>query len=274
MNMIVIVGDVNGMDNMLEAIQGDVTEDPPTSEVEAFFKLLKASDEPLHELTEVTLLAFITGLMAIKSKYFFSNNCYNDLVKLINDILPKPHKVPKDMYQYKKMMSALGLKYEKIDICPDNGMLFWKDHANEKKCLDCGQSRFDEVVTPNGEKVMTEVTHKQLHYFFITPHLKRLFISKRTTRHLRWHKEGIPENDGVMGHPLDGEAWKVLDRFDADFASNARNVRFGLVTYGFDPLGTNSTPYSCWPIFVVSYNLPPYLCMKFESCSFVSSYLV
>jgi hypothetical protein len=89
-----------------------------------FFKLLNASEDPLHEHTEVTLLDFITRMMAIKSKYLFSNNCYNDLVKLISDILLKPHKVPKDMYQSKKMMSALGLKHEKINVCPDNYMLF------------------------------------------------------------------------------------------------------------------------------------------------------
>jgi hypothetical protein len=67
-------------------------------EVEAFFKFLKASKESLHEHTIVTLLAFITHLMAIKSKYFFFNNCFNDLIKLISDIISKPHKVPKDMY--------------------------------------------------------------------------------------------------------------------------------------------------------------------------------
>jgi hypothetical protein len=140
------MGDIERMDEMLEAIQIKVTKDPLTSEVEAFFKLLKASEELLHEHTEVTLLAFITQLMAIKSKYFFSNNFYNDLMKLISDIFLKPHKVRKDMYQSKKMMSALSLKYEKIDICPDNCMLFWKEHANEKKCLECGQSRFIELV--------------------------------------------------------------------------------------------------------------------------------
>jgi hypothetical protein len=96
------------------------------TELEAFFKLLEASEEPLHEHTEVTLFAFITWLMYIKSKYFFFNNCYNDLVKLINDILMKPHKVPKDMHQSKKMMSVLGLRNEKIDVYPDNYMLFWK----------------------------------------------------------------------------------------------------------------------------------------------------
>jgi hypothetical protein len=126
---------VDRMDEILEAMKAKVTEDPPIAEVETFFKLLKASEESLHEDTEVTLLAFITRLMVIKSKYFFSNNCYNYLVKLISDILLKPHKVSKDMYQSKKLMSTLGMKYEKIDVCPDNCMLFWKGHANEKKCL-------------------------------------------------------------------------------------------------------------------------------------------
>jgi hypothetical protein len=74
--------------------------------------------------TEVALLAFITWLVAIKSKYFFTNNYYNDLLKLIIDNLLKPHKLPKDIYQSMKMMSALTLKYEKTDVCPDNCMLF------------------------------------------------------------------------------------------------------------------------------------------------------
>jgi hypothetical protein len=96
----------------------------------------------------VILLAFITQLMAIKSKYFFSNNCYNNLMKLISNILLKPHKVPKDMYQCKKMMSALGLKYEKIIVCPDNCMLFWKELAYENKGIECGQSRFYQSCDP------------------------------------------------------------------------------------------------------------------------------
>jgi hypothetical protein len=100
-------------------------------------------------------------------------------------------------------------------------------------------------VTQDSEKVMTEVVQKQLRYFPSTHRLKRLFIYKKIMRHMRWHKEGIHENDRVMGHPSDGEAWKVLDRFDANFASDARNVRFGLATDGFDPFSTNSAPYSC-----------------------------
>jgi hypothetical protein len=111
---------------------------------------------------------------------------------------------------------------------------------------------------------MTEVTQKQLHYIPITHRLKWLFISKRTARHMRWQQEGIPENDRVMGHYSDGEACRLLDRFDADFASDARNIHFGLVTDSFDPFSTNSAPYSYWPVFAVSCNLPLSLCRKFE----------
>jgi hypothetical protein len=119
-------------------------------------------------------------------------------------------------------------------------------------------------VTQDGENVRTEVAKKKLCYFPITPHLKLLFISKKTTRQMTWYIEGICENDGLQRDALDGDRWKVLVRFDAYFASDARNVRFGLATDGFDPYSTNSTPYSCWPIFVVPHNLPPCLCIKFE----------
>ncbi|WVZ93363.1 LOW QUALITY PROTEIN: hypothetical protein U9M48_039350 [Paspalum notatum var. saurae] len=88
---------VGRMDEMLEALQPEFdlnSEDPPTKEVKEFFKLLQASEEPLHEHMKVSLLTFVTRLIAIKSKYFFSNKCFNDLVQLIGDVLPQPHKLP------------------------------------------------------------------------------------------------------------------------------------------------------------------------------------
>jgi hypothetical protein len=73
------------MDEMLENIQPEFdmdTKDPHTPEVEEFFRLLKASEELLHGHTKVIVLAFVTRLMALKSRFFFSNNCYNELLKL------------------------------------------------------------------------------------------------------------------------------------------------------------------------------------------------
>jgi hypothetical protein len=81
---------------------------------------------------------------------------------------------------------------------------------------------------------------------------------------MRWHKEGVRENPNVMAHSADTDAWKALDAFDSSFADEVRNVRFGLATDGFSPFNLNATSYSCWPVFVVPYNLPPALCMKYE----------
>jgi hypothetical protein len=55
--------------------------------------------------------------MAIKSKFFFSNNCYNDLLKLIGVVLPNPNRLSKDMHHSKKLVKGLGMDYEKIDVC-------------------------------------------------------------------------------------------------------------------------------------------------------------
>ena len=220
-------------------------EDPATPEVQKFFELLKAAEEPLHEHTKVTVLVFVTRLMAIKSKFAFSNNCYKELLNLISDVLPENHKMPKDMYQSKKLLSGLGMDYEKIDVCENNCMLFWKETAGEKKCTVCGERRFVEVENDDGLTVTTKIARKQLRYMPLIPRLKRLFISKNTARHMRWHKEGVRENPNVMVHPADTDAWKALDAFDSSFADEVRNVRFGLATDGFSPFNLTAISYSC-----------------------------
>jgi hypothetical protein len=147
------------MNEMLEAIRPKFDldiEDPPTPEVEEFFRLLKASEEPLHKHTKVIVLAFMTQLMAVKSKFFFSNNCYNEVLKLVGVVLPNPNKLPKDMYHSKKLVKGLGMDYGKIDICRNSCMLFWKEHKEENKCLKYGKLRYVEVINDDGETVITD----------------------------------------------------------------------------------------------------------------------
>ena len=64
-----------------------------------------------------------------------------------------------------------------------------------------------------------------------------------------------------MSHLADGEAWQDFDREYLDFVEEARNLRLGLATDGFNPFGNFNTKYSMWPVFVVPYNLPPWACM-------------
>jgi hypothetical protein len=98
----------------------------------------------------------------------------------------------------------------------------------------------------------------------ITPRLKQLFLFEETAKQMRWHKEGKCEieDPNIMSHPVDSEAWQTLDRFDPEFARDPRSVRLDLSTDGFQSHNNDSHLYSCWPVFVMPYNLPPNKCLK------------
>nr|KYP67982.1 hypothetical protein KK1_021599 [Cajanus cajan] len=88
------------------------------------------------------------------------------------------------------------------------------------------------------------------------------FMSKNTSKYMRWHVDGVRQDESIMTHPADADAWKKFDHTHPTFAQEPRNVRLGLCTDGFNPFGNSSTSYSCWPIFLTPYNLPPSMCMK------------
>jgi hypothetical protein len=109
--------DINEDDDRMDEMLADIGREcevgsgeqgqPP--KVQNFYSLLAATDEKVHDGTDVTVLQAVTRLMAMKSKYNFSNQCYNDIVKLIIDLIPTKHNMPKDLYQSKKIVSGLGM---------------------------------------------------------------------------------------------------------------------------------------------------------------------
>jgi hypothetical protein len=151
------------------------------------------------------------------------------------------------------------MNYEKIDVCERSYMLFWKEHNDDTECMHCGRSRYVKVVNKDEASVTTKVAVKQLHYMLITSRLKQLYLSKETTKQMRWHKEGKrdSEDPDIMLHPTDTEAWEALDYFDPKFVKDSRSICLGLSTDGFQPHSEASSPYSWWPVFVMPYNLPP-----------------
>jgi hypothetical protein len=120
--------DEDRMDDMIADIGmeydlGSGDQHPP-SKVQNFYRLLATSDEKVHDGTELTVLQAVTHLMGMKSKYNFSNQCYNDIMKLIIDLIPAKHNMTKDLYQLKKIVAGLGMNHEKIDVCERNCTLF------------------------------------------------------------------------------------------------------------------------------------------------------
>jgi hypothetical protein len=91
------------------------------------------------------------------------------------------------------------------------------------------------------------------------PRLKQLCLYEETVKQMRWHKEGIRDSKDadIMSHPTDAKAWHALDHFDPDFARDPMIVQLGLSMDGFQLYSSDSTRYSCWPVFMMPYNLPP-----------------
>nr|GEV06881.1 hypothetical protein [Tanacetum cinerariifolium] len=105
---------------------------------------------------------------------------------------------------------------------------------------------------------MQGIPNKYMHYLLLTPRLQRLYMSKDTAQHMTWHHE-YRRDPEVLSYPSDGEAWKYFDRTHPSFVAEPRNVRLGLCADGFAPFGISSNNYSCWPVIVTPYNLPPWM---------------
>jgi hypothetical protein len=196
-------------------------------------------------------------VFTIKSDHGLSETGYDKIIEWARSILPEGNRLKENFYAAKSMMKPLGLGYQKIDMCPNFCMLYYLENAEITECMTCGHSRYK----PRTGKRKTLVAYKKLRSFQITPRLQRLFMSPRTTEHMTWHQTHDAV-DRVMVHPSNGEAWKRFNSVHPHFSAESRNVHLGLCTDGFNLFGSFTTSYSCWPVILTVYNLPPGMCMR------------
>ena len=139
-------------------------------------------------------------------------------------------------------------------------------NSEKTKCDICGTSRYkpsendseNQSTEPHTQK---KIAAKVLRHFPLKPRLQKLFMSPKIAASMRWHDEGRTD-DGCLRHPADSPAWKTFDFKYPDFAKEPQNVRLGLASDGFNPFGTMSASHSTWPVVLMPYNLPPWMCMK------------
>ncbi|XP_042944837.1 uncharacterized protein LOC122278720 [Carya illinoinensis] len=202
-------------------------------------------------------LAFIVRLLHLKTINNWSNKSFDMLIDLLRQALPDGETLPKSYYEAKQLRRGLGFKYDKIDACKNDCVLFWKEHASSQECPICKEPRWID-----NEKKDKKIPHKVLRHFPLKPRLQRLFMSKKTAEDMRWHREKRVQDLNNLRHPADSVVWKEFDKSHQWFAQESRNVRLGLATYGFNPFGNMSTSHSVWPVILMPYNLPPWKCMK------------
>ncbi|KAL6210819.1 hypothetical protein ACLB2K_016051 [Fragaria x ananassa] len=225
-----------------------------------FLKFVKDGDKPLWPgNTKMTKLNAIIESFNLKAKHGMSDHCYSDMLMMIAMFLPEDNEIPGTVQEAKKSLAALGMGYEKIDACPNDCILYRGEELAEAKiCPTCGASRYKL----NKDDVPREgVSAKVLWYFPPIPRFKRMFQSTTTAKALTWHVDDR-KMDGMMRHPADSPSWKLIDTKWPEFGKEPRNLRLALSSDGFNPYRSLSSKYSCWPVILVTYNLPPWLCMK------------
>ncbi|XP_050387377.1 uncharacterized protein LOC126803646 [Argentina anserina] len=225
-------------------------------------KVLEA-EVPLYPgCTKYTKLSATLNLYKLKADSGLSNVGFDNFLKEFKNMLPKGNTCPDSLYTVKKTLKDFDLGYEKIHTCINDCCLFRGDNLNLQKCPECQASRWK--VNPRTKKIEEGTLAKVLRYFPIIPRLQRMFLSSTIGEQLTWHSSHHSQ-DGMMRHPVDSVQWSFIDKKWAAFASDPRNLRFGLATDGFNPFSEKSTKHSTWPVILVIYNLPPNVCMSSEN---------
>ncbi|KAH7835951.1 hypothetical protein Vadar_031397 [Vaccinium darrowii] len=273
-------GNFDGQNDMEEMIRDafgippihaqDMNVDPPRAgscgpdeQTIKFFKLLKEAEQELYPgCQKFSLLSFIVRLMHIKCLGGWSNKSFTMLLKLLKDAFPAAELLPDSFNACRKLLGGLGLEYHKVHACPQDCMLYWGEDANRVYCKVCHSPRYKQLEDEtDGPKKGGKIAEKIVRYFPIIPKLKRLFTSTKTAGLMTWHAEN-PAPTGTSAHPVDSGLWKHFDNLYPDFAKDPHNVRLGLASDGFNPYRTMNISHSTWPVVMMTYNLPPWLCMK------------
>ena len=164
-------------DMVLEPMEEDVASDPvvggsgveqptqgPNEESLQFLKLLKDVEEPCYEgCTKFSKLSVIVYLYHLKCLLGWSNKSVTYLLQFLQELLPSSAKLPKDCYEAKKIIRDLGLSYEKIDACPNDCMLLWKENSNLEACSNCNLSRWasNEAEVPKNTNAPSKKVKKK-----------------------------------------------------------------------------------------------------------------
>ncbi|CAH9139648.1 unnamed protein product [Cuscuta epithymum] len=228
-----------------------------------FYSLIEDSKQELFPgCQNFTKLSFTIRLYLLKCLYSWSNVSFNALLELLKEAMPQLN-IPDTVAKTKGMIRDLGFDYKKIDACPNDCMLYWKEHEKDTCCYVCGALRWIETTEVNFEENTKahKVSAKILRHFPLIPRLQRLFMCSKTATSLRWHEEERVK-DGKLRHPADGEAWRDFDKRYPEFSMDSRNIRLGLASDGFNPFRTMSLSHSIWPVVLLPYNFPPWWCMQ------------
>ena len=165
--------------------------------------------------------------------------------------------------------------FKDLTKCPNCGASRYKvnedcsEGTNTGKKRKKGEKKNDasqNVEEENNTLAVDDTNQRRIHalvVWYLSPidHLRHLFSNPRDSELMRWWaSDERKKDDEVLRHPPDAQQWKDFDAKYPKFHEDPRNVRFALSTDGINPFGDRTSTHSTWPVILLIYNLPPWLC--------------
>lgn len=161
---------------------------------DAYSRLLAETNTPLYEGCTETSLGALLRAISLKEETGISIKAFDKHLGFQKSLMPTPNKLPKSYAEAKKILKGVGMGYELIHACLNGCFLYYKEGDMHDQCPVCGLPRYEDV----GNKVPM----KTVRYFPLTPRLQRLYMSKYTADHMRWHGQRETSlYDDVLRHP-------------------------------------------------------------------------
>ncbi|XP_028102255.1 uncharacterized protein LOC114301504 [Camellia sinensis] len=189
-------------------------EDVEISDTYKMFRDVHVKDDDFGE--SITIVA----LYKHKAAHDHSDESFDELLRIVSDMLPEDNTLVKSVYSAKKMPKAFDLGYKKIHACVNDCCLFRKDLNPKETCSKCNCSRWK--VDKRTKKIKKGVPAKVLRYFSIIPRFKRMFKSQeRADNQLtHWHGNQLIESDLLL-HQI----YEILDLGKGKYHVDITNSR-------------------------------------------------
>ncbi|XP_074322821.1 uncharacterized protein LOC141659793 [Apium graveolens] len=178
---------------------------------EVLENLVDDSKKPLYHGCNVqfTRLSTTLKLCKLKVKNGWSDKSFTEMLKHLAEMLPAKNELPTSTYEAKKILCPMGMNVKKIHACPNDCVVFRKEHEHLHTCPKCGASRYKR--DGNNSSINDKRPPvKVLRYLPIVERFRRLFPNSNDTKLVRWHVEGR-KSDGMLRHPADSPQWRTID---------------------------------------------------------------
>jgi hypothetical protein len=152
-----------------------------TVDLKKLKRLVADMKTPLYQRCKekYTKLFATLKLLQLKATHHWTDRSFDELLHLLEDILPEGNELPKTTYEAKLILCPMGLEVEKIHACKYDCILYRGEHAELTECPECGTSRYKRRKDGGDDKMKHGAPRKVAWYFPIIPHLKRLFATAK-----------------------------------------------------------------------------------------------